>query len=115
MDRGAWRATAHGIAKSQTRLNTSCNIKQAGMCASGDPGWLGHRMLEGQVRDEAGEGPSVQVMKDMLRVKDVLGFIDFILEAVPFKPNQGCYVYRYTSQRKSPKSHSTPSGHINFI
>ena len=115
MDRGTWRATAHGIAESQTRLNTSCNIKQAGMCTSGDPGWLGHGMLEGQVRDEAGEGPSVQVMKDMLRVKAVLGFIDFILEAVPFKLNQGCYVYRYTSQRKSPKSHSTPSGHINFI
>jgi hypothetical protein len=39
------------------------------------------------VRDEAGKGPSVQVMKDMLRFKAVLGSIDFILEAVLFKLN----------------------------
>lgn len=44
--------------------------------------------LEGQVRDEAGEGPSVQVMKDMLRFKAVLGSIDFIHETVPFKLNR---------------------------
>ena len=42
------------------------------------------------MRDEAGEGPSVQVMKDMLRFKAVLGSIDFILETVPFKLNRGC-------------------------
>lgn len=32
-----------------------------------------------------------------------------------FQTELRLYAYRYTSQRKSPKSHSTPSGHINFI
>ena len=27
MDRGAWRATVHGVAKNQTRLRTAHNIK----------------------------------------------------------------------------------------
>ena len=30
MDRGAWWATAHGVAKSQTRLSDTFNISLAG-------------------------------------------------------------------------------------
>ena len=34
MDRGAWRATVHGVAKSQTRLSTEHTCTVAGLALS---------------------------------------------------------------------------------
>ena len=97
------------------QLSTSCNIKQAWMWASGDPGWLAHRMPRRTGERWSRRRSQCTGHEGHAEFQGCAGLYRFDPRSRAFQTELRLYAYRYTSQRKSPKSHSTPSGHINFI
>ena len=89
--------------------------EQAGMWASCGPGWLGHRMPRRTVERWGRRRSQCTGHEGHAEIQGCAGLYRFYSRNRAFQTEPRLYPYRYTSQRKSPKSHRTPSGYINFI